>query len=511
LKLHPIFMKRISFSKTQFVLFCLFCFPMYYASGQNLIRDGFTAMNKQDYDAAYRKFGRAVKQFPDSALAFYGLGLMEEFYEKDTGKALTDYIAATQLEPRFARAFKEIGRIKYKKREYYSALQNCNQAIANDPGSAGAYNIRGLTYTAMHSYDDALVDFSKALVIIPNFAEVYLNRGIVEKALKQYRNAMSDISHAVELQPGYYYDYFDFGEDSPELRDINDTIRIQMTRRDSMYFLPVTLDGVKEQFMLDFGNSALTVPQYIYDDLLAKGTLDGSDDFIRNSGFRDVSSSNLRAQQYSLKTLRLDNKIFFNVPLSIFHSDNGYLLMGGEILRRFNKVIIDNRTFVLTLIRHRNYKNEGNEQDRRYSYYSRRTNPSDHTRNAGGSNSVYFWNENNRCGLSVSINGEEVNAILDTGAKYISIPQDFADYLKRNGEITDDDYIRETSVIAASGNQATASYVRLRNVKIGNRVLNNVVALIVHSAYNEILLGETTLVRFNKITVDYDNNRINFE
>ncbi len=506
MKLFPVLMKRLYFSKIYLLLFL--CFAAQHAFAQNIIRQGFNAINVREYGIAYKNFTEAVKTLPDSATAYYGLGLMEEYYQLDTNKALQYFDVATKLNPGYALAFKELARIKYKKRNYYSALTYSNQAIVSDPNNAGAYNIRGKTYKAMGSYDEAVYDFNKAIDLSPNFAEAYLYRGIAEKALKQYDYAMSDISRSVELQPAYYSYYFDDGENSPELMHVNDTIRIQMERRAyNMYYVPVNIDGVKEWFVLDFGCDGINIPQRMNEEIQRKGTLDNDQDFLKNSQKYDITTKNYDVKMVSIKTLRLGNQIMFNVPVSVSPSNNAMPLLGMEVFRRFGKVIIDNQTFMLTLIRYKNNSYSGNSRNKN-KYY---TQPADNTSTFVNARDMPITVKQNKCMMKVEINGEPTDMIFDTGAASFCVSEDFINYLKLQGKISDADYVNDTRTTGASGTSVTGSFIHLKSVKLGGKVLTDVNSLVIHTEYNGLLLGEAVLQKFNKITVDFSYNQISFE
>jgi len=53
--------------------------------------------------------------------------------------------------------------------------------------------------------------------------------------------------------------------------------------------------------------------------------------------------------------------------------------------------------------------------------------------------------------------------------------------------------------------------LRLQTVKIGNKVLHNVQASVVHNNIAPILFGQSALAKFGKISIDYDRNEITFE
>jgi tetratricopeptide (TPR) repeat protein len=318
---------------------------------QALTDKGFKKIKSGDLKGAYKLFTKAITEYPDSAIAYYGLGLLDSFYTHDTLKAISDYNMATKLDVSFSQAFKERAGIKVKQHDYMGALFDCNQAIAADPNNAKAYNIRGLSYKGLNKYIEAEKDYSSAIKMRSTYAEAYMNRAIVEQENNQYTKALSDLCRSTELQPLYKNIYINDVSMNRHLYTINDTIRIQMIKINSMYYLPVSINGVREEFMLDFGCTSLIIPRQVLDSLEKKGTLDDHGDFLTDVTSTDVSNVNTTTSAYKLNTLRIGNQLIFDIPVRVVDSKNAPLLLGELIFRRYDKIIINNKTSVLTLIR----------------------------------------------------------------------------------------------------------------------------------------------------------------
>ena len=60
----------------------------------------------------------------------------------------------------------------------------------------------------------------------------------------------------------------------------------------------------------------------------------------------------------------------------------------------------------------------------------------------------------------------------------------------------------------ATGKISEGTKVNLREVKIGDMILENVEALVVDNVNAPLLLGQTVLERFGSIEIDNDNNII---
>jgi len=113
--------------------------------------------------------------------------------------------------------------------------------------------------------------------------------------------------------------------------------------------------------------------------------------------------------------------------------------------------------------------------------------------------------------IPVEINGVGLRFIFDTGASDISISSLEAKVLIKQGTLSKDDILGEAYYKIASGETIEAIKINLREVKIGNRVLNNIEASIIKNQEADLLLGQSALEKFGKITIDNKNNVIIFE
>jgi aspartyl protease family protein len=118
-------------------------------------------------------------------------------------------------------------------------------------------------------------------------------------------------------------------------------------------------------------------------------------------------------------------------------------------------------------------------------------------------NGVYY--------VPCKINDSEMQFIFDTGASDITMSQTEAKFLYKQGKLKDDDFIGTQQYRIADGSIAEGTVVNLHTVTIGNRTLNDVKASIVHNDEAPLLLGQSALAEFGKISIDYKNNEILFE
>ena len=108
--------------------------------------------------------------------------------------------------------------------------------------------------------------------------------------------------------------------------------------------------------------------------------------------------------------------------------------------------------------------------------------------------------------VPVSINGAiTLDFIVDSGASDVLIPADVAMTLARTGTIAPGDFIGDREYRVADGSTLKSERFILRELKVGDRVLSNVVASI-GSVKGEPLLGQSFLARFRSWSIDNDRH-----
>ena len=107
-----------------------------------------------------------------------------------------------------------------------------------------------------------------------------------------------------------------------------------------------------------------------------------------------------------------------------------------------------------------------------------------------------------------SVNGLELKMIFDTGASDVTISSVEANFMLKNGQLSREDIKGKKYYQIANGDIAEGTTVTLREVKIGDAILRNVDASVVHSQKAPLLLGQSVLERFGTITIDNINSRL---
>lgn len=130
---------------------------------------------------------------------------------------------------------------------------------------------------------------------------------------------------------------------------------------------------------------------------------------------------------------------------------------------------------------------------------------------AGNDNNVKMTPMGGVYEIPIKINGINMDIIFDTGASNISISETEVLFLWKQGKLDENDILGSMQFKDATGKISEGTIINLRNVQIGNRVINDVEASVVHNSQAPLLLGQSALARFGKVTIDYNENILSFE
>jgi aspartyl protease family protein len=129
----------------------------------------------------------------------------------------------------------------------------------------------------------------------------------------------------------------------------------------------------------------------------------------------------------------------------------------------------------------------------------------------GGKTVVKMQRSNGVYEIPTEINGVPMYFIFDTGASLISISVTEANFLYKQGSLLHEDILGSASFIDANGDISEGTIVKLRSVKIGDRILRDVNASVVHNLSAPLLMGQSALEGFGRISIDYIRGEISFE
>lgn len=119
---------------------------------------------------------------------------------------------------------------------------------------------------------------------------------------------------------------------------------------------------------------------------------------------------------------------------------------------------------------------------------------------------VQMENRNGVKYIWVEINGLKLKFIFDTGASNVCISAAEATVLYRQGTLQNDDILNLQYFQDATGAISVGTRINIKTLKIGDRILENIEAIVIDNNQAPLLLGQSVLEKFGKITIDNDRN-----
>lgn len=166
----------------------------------------------------------------------------------------------------------------------------------------------------------------------------------------------------------------------------------------------------------------------------------------------------------------------------------------------------------LTGCRHRHYRERDDMTERYNRNDDRNSSRAEYReeRNIRRGTKVAMESEGGVYLVPIRVNGLDLKFIFDTGASSICISSLEAAVMARQGKITEDDLLGRARFQDATGEISVGTVINLKTVEIGGIVLHNVEATVVDNISAPLLLGQTALAKFGKISIDYNEMIIEF-
>ena len=110
--------------------------------------------------------------------------------------------------------------------------------------------------------------------------------------------------------------------------------------------------------------------------------------------------------------------------------------------------------------------------------------------------------------IPCEVNGLPLRMIFDTGAADVTISAVEANFMLKNGYLCANDIKGKAQYQTASGDIHEGTVLRLKEVRLGDAILKNVEASVVHNQKAPLLLGQSVLENFGTITIDNVNSKL---
>ena len=336
---------------------------------------------------------------------------------------------------------------------------------------------RGDYYRLSGRLDEAVDDFSAAIVEEPQDAFAYYRRGWVYEMKGDRQRAMEDYNIGIELDDNYPYLYLMRGE----LRLLEGNEKgaeadfDQVIQRDT-----VVSDESCRHYALHFLGKDDEAEKWM-DRIIASNP-----EFAGNWYDRACLFARMGRQEESIASLRTALEKGYR---SFAHIDLDDDLDPIRDLPEFKHLIAEYRTKHETYLKENEISTKVDKQETITEIAM--------VRKSGGTFEI-----------PCNINGLLLQMIFDTGASDVTISSVEANFMFKNGYLSEKDIKGKKYYKIANGQISEGTTITLREVKIGDAVLHNVDASVVKSQKAPLLLGQSAMERFGTITIDNQNNKL---
>ena len=351
---------------------------------------------------------------------------------------------------------------------YAKAIEHIDIAIALDSTDADLYESRANYYGEMGNRAKAIEDLTKYIEFYPEFYYAYYRRGWYKHLDLQHEAAIEDFNLAIMLDSTYNYAYDGRGR--------------------SYYSL-----GKMELAKADF------------EKILSFDTIP-NDNSCASSAYHFLGQDSL-AIEYMLRTLEKDSTAYYDaactyalakdVENAVFYLrkafENGFCRLHHVSVDMDFDAIRDTPEFK-SLIEEYTIKIQQKWQPVEKS--------------ALGEERIVevpFTAANGVTKVNCTINGLPLNFVFDTGASDVTISQVEANFMFKNGYLSDKDVVGKQHYQTADGNISVGTVINLNAINFGGLSLNNIRASVVQSQNAPLLLGQSVLQRLGKIEIDNTN------
>ena len=358
------------------------------------------------------------------------------------------------------------------------AIQDMNEVISKEKENLYFYDARACHYRYAGMYEDAIEDFSKVIELYPTSGYGYYNRGWCYELSGNDEEAMKNYNEGLEIDRSYPYLFLMRGE-----------LRLKHGNQ----------DGAKEDFemvvKLDTsvtdGSCRHYAHHFLGKDDEAKEWMDKliAEDPDDSGNYYDMAClySRMGKLDEAVDALRTAfEKGYRRFP----HIENDDDLDPIRSLPSFIELMEEYR------LKHENFLSEFMGE--------RETDDGEEKISEVEMKKMYSGTYEIPC----SVNGLSLKMVFDTGASDVTISAVEANFMLKNGYLSEDDVKGKNRYMTASGDIHEGTILRLKEVQLGDTVLKNIEASVVHNQKAPLLLGQSVLEKFGTITIDNVNSKL---
>ena len=403
--------------------------------------------------------------------------LLCEFYEHTR-----DYVSAIKTYDEMEQAYGRYDQINVRRSDSYSELGLYDRAIEDISKAmekeSDVYTLlcRGDYYRLSGQLDEAIADFSSAIEEDPSLSFPYYRRGWCYEMKGDRKKALEDYDLGIEMDDDYPYLYLMRGE--LRLQDGDkagaDADFEQVLRRDT-----VANKSSCRMYALHFLGKDEEAEEWM-DRIIA-------DDPDNDGNYYDQAClySRMDRTEESLAALRTAFEKGYRSFAHIRQDDD---MDAVRDLPEFKALM--------------------EEYEAKHAEYLKQFELSDPAKEDSVTEVVFQRKSGGTFEIPCDINGLPLQMIFDTGASDVTISSVEANFMLKNGYLSEKDVKGKKYYQIANGQLSEGTVITLREVKVGDAVLRNVDASVVNSQKAPLLLGQSAMERFGTITIDNINNKL---
>lgn len=358
------------------------------------------------------------------------------------------------------------------------AIQDMNEVISKEKENLYFYDARACHYRYAGMYEDAIEDFSKVIELYPTSGYGYYNRGWCYELSGNDEEAMKNYNEGLEIDKTYPYLFLMRGE-----------LRLKQGNQDGAkedFEMVVKLDtsvtdGSCRHYALHFLGKDDEAKEWM-DKLIAEDPDDSGNYYDKACLYSRMGQ--LDEAVDALRTAL--EKGYRRFP----HIENDDDLDPIRSLPSFIELMEEYR------LKHENFLSEFMGE--------RGTDDGEEEISEVEMKKMYSGTYEIPC----SVNGLSLKMVFDTGASDVTISAVEANFMLKNGYLSEDDVKGKNRYMTASGDIHEGTILRLKEVQLGDTVLKNIEASVVHNQKAPLLLGQSVLEKFGTITIDNVNSKL---
>ncbi|MEH2010909.1 tetratricopeptide repeat protein [Nostoc sp.] len=174
-------------------------------------------------DEAITAYQKAIQLNPKYTKAYDNLGNVL-YEQKKLDEAITAYQKAIQLDPNYAITYYDLGWALKEQGKLDEAIAAYQKAIQLNPNYADAYNGLGQALKDQGKLNEAIAAYQKAIQLNPNYADAYNSLGIVLKNQKKLDEAIAAYQKSIQLDLKKAYVYNNLGDALKDQGKLNEAI-----------------------------------------------------------------------------------------------------------------------------------------------------------------------------------------------------------------------------------------------------------------------------------------------